>query len=147
MSTHPVKTTSQYTLLTHPVNIPSIFSRLFYTHHTSHTPLTPPTLLHTFSTLIPLTLLGVYEFDNAIALFINCFEEGGADRAPASMRKYANQFLLGGDHPRNILYQITLLSNILLTYNLPPNHPSYISTHTFSYDKYTYITNTLYRYT
>lgn len=39
---------------------------------------------------------GVYEFDNVIALFINCFEESGADRAPASMRKYANQFLLGG---------------------------------------------------
>ena len=41
---------------------------------------------------------GVASVGNAMILFINCFDIGGADRAPASMRKYANQFLIDGQY-------------------------------------------------
>ena len=41
---------------------------------------------------------GVASVGNAMILFINCFDTGGADRAPASMRKYANQFLIDGQY-------------------------------------------------
>jgi hypothetical protein len=39
---------------------------------------------------------GVATLGDALALFINCFDAGGADTAGASARKYANQFLLDG---------------------------------------------------